>query len=160
MLPSARDVRSLVVALFSLNAGIERARRERRSASALALLQVIAGGEAIRPSEIAVRQHVHQSIVTRQIHAMEELGYVTVTANPADGRSCLVALTRAGIDELERLTRIGLDRFALFVRDWEPDDVRRLTDLLVKLQSSMAAASAAEERVKSDRHWSRKHISH
>lgn len=158
MAPSERDVRSMVVALFSLNAGIERARRERRSASALAMLQVIAAGEAIRPSEIAARQHVHQSIVTRQIREMEESGYVSVTANPADGRSCLVALTRAGVDELERLTRIGLDRFAFFVRDWQPDDVRGLTDLLEKLQSSMSAVSAGEQRVRSGRHWSRKHI--
>ena len=62
--PSDRDVQSMVAALFTLNAGIDRARRERKAASALNLLQVIATGEAARPSEIASRQRVHQSLVT------------------------------------------------------------------------------------------------
>jgi DNA-binding MarR family transcriptional regulator len=155
MSPNERDVQSMVTALFSLNAGIERARREKRAASALTLLQVIAAGEAIRPSEIASRQHVHQSLVTRQIREMEEAGYVAVTANPADGRSCLIALTPAGVAELDRLTRIGLERFAGFVSDWEPAQVRTLTDLLEKLQHSMAAVSAREQQRRAGRRWAR-----
>jgi hypothetical protein len=51
----SRDVESMVVALFTLNAAIERARRERKAARALNLLQVIASCEAKRPSEIAAR---------------------------------------------------------------------------------------------------------
>jgi DNA-binding MarR family transcriptional regulator len=143
----------MVVALFTLNAGIERARRERKAARALNLLQVIASGEATRPSEIAARQQVHQSLVTRQIREMEDAGFVAVTANPADGRSCLVELTPAGARELARLTKIGLERFALFVSDWEPDDVRTLTSLLEKLRESMASVSAHERPSMGGRRW-------
>jgi DNA-binding MarR family transcriptional regulator len=146
------DVRSMVAALFALNAGIERARREKKPASALSLLQVIAVGEAVRPSEIALRQHVHQSLVTRQIREMEDAGFVKVSANPADGRSCLVALTRAGRAEMDRLTEIGLQRFALFVNDWRSDEIRALTDLLEKLRRSMAEA-AGQERPARRRRW-------
>jgi DNA-binding MarR family transcriptional regulator len=146
------DVRSMVTALFALNAGLERARRERKPASALSLLQVIAVGEAVRPSEIAARQHVHQSLVTRQIREMEDAGYVKVSANPADGRSCLVTLTRAGRAEMDRLTEIGLQRFALFVRDWRSDEIHALTDLLEKLRRSMAEA-ADQERPAPGRRW-------
>lgn len=146
------DVRSMVTALFGINAGLERARREKKPASALSLLQVIAVGEAVRPSEIAARQHVHQSLVTRQIREMEDAGYVKVTANPADGRSCLVTLTRAGRKEMDRLIEIGLQRFALFVKDWGSDEVRAFTELLEKLQRSMVA-TADEERGPRGRRW-------
>jgi DNA-binding MarR family transcriptional regulator len=151
--PSDRDVEAMVVALFTLMANVDRARRERKAASALTLLQVIAGGDAMRPSEIATRQRVHQSLVTRQIRELEDAGYVTVTANPDDGRSCLVALTPSGGDELVRLTRIGLERFGLFVSDWKPEEVRTLAQLLEKLQASMTAVAARERPAASGRRW-------
>ncbi len=158
MVPSDRDVQSMAAALFTLNAGIDRARRERKAASALNLLQVIATGEAARPSEIASRQRVHQSLVTRQVREMEDAGYVTVNANPADGRSCLVELTPAGADELGRLTRVGLERFALFVSDWETEEVQTLTALLEKLQRSMSSVDATERRDTAARRWRRQPV--
>ncbi len=153
--PTELDVQSMVGALFSVNAGLERARRERKGAGALNLLQVIASGEATRPSEIASRQQVHQSLVTRQIQEMEEAGFVTVTQNPADRRSCLVGLTPEGEKELDRLRRIGLERFGSFVREWTPGEVRTLTALLEKLQRSMAAVNARERPVRPGRTWGR-----
>lgn len=155
MAPRQQDVQALVTALFTMNAGIERAKRERKAASALTLLQVVPVDQAIRPSEIAARQHVHQSLVTRQVREMEEAGYLQVTANPADGRSCLVSLTPAGIDELRRLTELGLDRFASFVQHWTVAEVRTLTALLTKLQLSMAAVNSAEQRPPGGRRWAR-----
>jgi DNA-binding MarR family transcriptional regulator len=144
----------MVTALFAMNAGIERARRQRKGAGTLSLLQVIAGRKAIRPSEIADLQQVHPSLVTRQIRELEDAGYVQVTADPADGRSYLVALVPAGADELHRLTQVGLDRFALFVADWEPGDVRMLAALLDKLVKSTAAVAARQQRP-AGRHWAR-----
>ena len=145
MAPSKADVHAMVAALFTLTAGMERARRQRKAAGTLSLLQLVAGSGAIRPSEIADRQGVHPSLVTRQVRELEDAGHVQVAADPADGRSCLVTLTSAGADELERLTQVGLDRFALFVADWQPGDVRTLTTLLDKLRNSMAAVAAQEQ---------------
>jgi DNA-binding MarR family transcriptional regulator len=150
-----RDVQAMVVALFTVNAGIERARRERKSVSALTLLQVVPADRPVRPSEIAALQHVHQSLVTRQVREMENAGYLKVTANPADGRSCLVSLTPSGSEELRRLTQVGLDRFASFVDDWKVDEVRALTALLEKLQQSMAALNASEQPPAIGRRWAR-----
>ena len=155
MAPTEPDVQSLVTALFTLNAGIDRAKRERRAASALTLLQVVPADQAIRPSEIAARQHIHQSLVTRQVREMEEAGYLQVTANPADGRSCLVSLTPAGLDELRRLTELGIERFASFVQHWTVDEVRTLTALLTKLQGSMAALNGEEQGPSRGRRWAR-----
>ena len=151
MPPSKDDVQSMVVALFTLTAGLERARRQRKAASALSLLQVIAERDGIRPSEIADLQLVHPSLVTRQVRDLEDAGYAQVTGDPADGRSWLVTLTPAGQDEMRRLRQVGLDRFALFVADWEPAEVRALTGLMDKLRTSIAAASEREQRTPTHR---------
>jgi DNA-binding MarR family transcriptional regulator len=153
MPPSKRAVQSMVGALFAMNAGIERARRQRKGASTLSLLQVIAGHESIRPSEIAELQGVSPSLVTRQVRELEDAGYARVTPDPADRRSCLVALEPAGAEELRRLEQFGLKRFALFVNDWEPHEVQSLTELLWKLQASMATVTAREQPRPVGRRW-------
>jgi DNA-binding MarR family transcriptional regulator len=107
---------------------------------------VIAGRDGIRPSEIADLQLVQPSLVTRQVRELEDAGYVQVSGDPADGRSWLVALTPAGRDEMRRLQQVGLDRFALFVADWEPGEVQALAALLDKLRTSMAAVGEREQR--------------
>jgi DNA-binding MarR family transcriptional regulator len=154
MAPSKADVKAMVAALFTLTAGMERARRQRKAAGTLSLLQLIADRGPIRPSEIADLQEVHPSLVTRQVRELEDAGHVHVVADPADGRSCLVTLTPAGAGELQRLTQVGLDRFALFVADWQPGDVRMLTALLDKLRNSIAAVAAQEQEQRpAGRRW-------
>jgi DNA-binding MarR family transcriptional regulator len=81
---------------------------------------------------------VHRSAVTHQLQALEEAGQVTLTVDPADRRSWFVALTDTGRTELDRLTSIGLDRFAAFVAGWDAQEVRTLTRLLVKFDASKA----------------------
>src|SRR5580704_17384714 len=115
---SRDDVRAMVTALFVTNAALDRARRQRKGASTLSLLQLIAAVSGIRPADIAAAQGVHPSQVTRQVRELDNLGLVHVTADATDQRSCLVTLTTAGTDELRLLTEEGLDRFASFVADW------------------------------------------
>src|SRR5580692_10120703 len=109
---SRDDVRAMVTALFVTNAALDRARRQRKGASTLSLLQVVGATPGIRPTEIAAAQAVHPSQVTRQVREFESAGLVRVTADPADRRSCRVTLTPAGVEEQARLTEEGLDRFA------------------------------------------------
>jgi DNA-binding MarR family transcriptional regulator len=99
-------------------------------------------------------QDVHPSQVTRQVRELESLGFMRVTADTADKRSCRVTLTSAGSGELRRLTEEGLDRFGSFVSDWEPEEVRMLTSLLEKLEESKAAV-AAQKRPPAGRRWAR-----
>jgi DNA-binding MarR family transcriptional regulator len=146
MPPNKGDVESMVVALFTLIGGIERATRLSKGASTLSLLQVVAGHEAIRPSEIADIQHVHPSLVTRQVRELERMGYIDVRSDPADRRACLVSVTSAGADKMHQLQQMGLERFATFVADWEPDEVRMLGSLLEKLERSKAEVGESERR--------------
>jgi DNA-binding MarR family transcriptional regulator len=132
----------MVTALFATNAALERARRQKKGAATLSLLQVLAARPDIRPSEIASAQDVHPSQITRQIRELEGNGLVQVNADPADKRSCRVSLTKAGAIEVKNLTEVGLDRFASFVADWDRDEVRMLTSLLEKLEASKEAKAA------------------
>jgi DNA-binding MarR family transcriptional regulator len=129
------------------------ARRERKAAGTLSLLQLVAGRQSLRPSEIAEVHGVHPSLVTRQVRELEDAGLFQVAADPADGRSCLLTLTPAGAGELQRLTQAGLDRFALFVADWQPSDVRILTALLDKPRNSITAVAAQEQQRPAGRLW-------
>jgi len=151
MAPIEKEVRAMVVALFTLNAGLERARRQSKGASALSLLQVIADHKGIRPSDIAELQQVHPSLVTRQLQELDEAGFVAITPDPSDGRSSLVAITPAGTKELRRLVNIGFERFTLFVADWTTDEVRAFTRMLEKFQQSKAAA--ANQPHQTGRRW-------
>ncbi len=144
----------MVTALFATNAALDRARRQRKGAGTLSLLQVVAATPGIRPSEIATAQDVHPSQVTRQVRELEREALIRVTPDAGDRRSCRVTLTSSGIDELQRLTEVGLDRFASFVADWDREEVRTLTTLLEKLELSKAEV-AAQRRPPAGRRWAR-----
>jgi DNA-binding MarR family transcriptional regulator len=142
--PTRQDVEQLVAALFAVTSGLERARRQIPDAAALSVLQVLAWAarqeptQEIRPKDIAAALGVHRSAVTHQLQALEEDGQVTLSVDPADRRSWFVALTETGRQELDRLTTIGLNRFASFVADWDAQEVRTLTRLLAKFDASKA----------------------
>lgn len=158
MHPTDNDVHEMVTALFTLIGSLERAGRRIPDAAALKVLQIIAIQDHSRPSEIAAQLDVHQSSVTRQVQVLQGKGYVTVVEDPADRRSCIITLSEAGRAEMARLTGIGLGRFAAFVADWDVDEVRTLTQLLIKLEDSKAEvgrreAAAAGSQPGKGRRW-------
>jgi DNA-binding MarR family transcriptional regulator len=154
MKPSPEDVEQLVAALFAVSGGLERARRRIPDAGALAVLYLVAARQRVRPSEIAAELGVHQSSVARQVRILEDAGRVAITPDPDDRRSCFIALTDAGREELERLRQVGLGRFASFVAEWDADDVRTLTRLLSKFADSKREVARREQRP-SGRRWQR-----
>lgn len=141
MHPNRQDVERMVVALMTSLRNVEHARRK-GDAGRLAALFVIAAQPQSSLKGISEELGLHPSSVTRQIQALEQDGHVKVKADPADGRSCRVSLTASGKAEIERLRRVGLDRFASFVAKWEAEEVRTLTRLLTKLERSKAEVNA------------------
>jgi len=141
MAPSRVDVERMVIALFTLSAGLERARRDSPGAGRLSVLQLLAAPEGQRPSDIAHTLQVSPSLVTRHVQALEEDGFVSVTRDPADHRACLVSRTARGAEEMRRLQEVGVARFASFVAGWDSSDVVNLTQLLERLEVDKHAAS-------------------
>ncbi|GLY43729.1 hypothetical protein Amsp01_097520 [Amycolatopsis sp. NBRC 101858] len=149
---SHEDLESVVYPLTRISEALRRAQSRAADPTRVAILRLAAGKGRVRPSEVAAELDVHQSSITRQTRALEDAGHVRLEADPEDRRSCLISLTEPGWDEVRRLTKLGLDRFADFLRDWSPEDVRRLGELLARLETSVAAA---KKRPGPGRRWQR-----
>lgn len=140
MRTTSTDVKRLVNALMECVRSIERAKRK-GLASQLVVMQTIAAHKNSQPSILSAELGLHLSSITRQIQTLSRAGLVKVTVNSADGRSRLVNLTKTGCAELNRLTQIGLKRFALFVEDWDASEVQTLASLLEKFEKSKTEVS-------------------
>jgi DNA-binding MarR family transcriptional regulator len=80
------------------------------SPSLTAALAPIEHHGPLTPSELAARERVQRPTVTRIVGRLEELGLVMRAADPADRRSSLITVTRAG-RELLAAARTRKDAF-------------------------------------------------
>jgi DNA-binding MarR family transcriptional regulator len=126
-----------------LRLGITRtARRLRQEAgndlspSLGSALATISRHGPLTPSELAVRERIQRPTATRLLAKLEEPGLVVRTADPQDGRSCLVAVTSDG-DALLAAGRTRKDAFlARRLRTLSAEDratLRRASEILEAL---------------------------
>lgn len=152
MKPTSDDLRALATPLLAVSAGLQRTLRGSSDSGALAILASSAQRSNLRPSDVASALGVHQSSITRQVHSLEAAGHVTLVEDPADRRSCFIRITDSGRKELDRLDRIGLERFAAFVAGWDATEVRELGRLLSKLEGAIVEFKR-RERAPVGRPW-------
>ncbi|MBL3666659.1 MarR family transcriptional regulator [Streptomyces sp. M2CJ-2] len=86
-----------------------------------------------RATELAAYIGVGKATMSRQLHALEELGLVTREPDPADGRAWLVALTPEGRDRVSRVREARRARYARSLADWDTGEVTELARLLHQL---------------------------
>jgi DNA-binding MarR family transcriptional regulator len=159
MQPNLEEVKQMVGALFSLVGSLKRAQKNNQPANLLALLQIIAARGQVRPSELAEELGVNQSSITRQIQGLEDEGDVIVSADPKDQRACIIRLTDPGQTKMHELTQIGIERFSKFVSDWDAEEVRMLTRLLLKLEQSKTKVAAREgSQIRAPSRWRHKEM--
>ena len=95
------------------------------------------GPQGQRPSELAARLRISKQALNYQLGQLERLGYLERRADPDDGRSKRVALTRRG----ERVVRSMRNAVADVERDWEarlgPRRFAELRRLLQELAEPM-----------------------
>jgi DNA-binding MarR family transcriptional regulator len=113
MTPKTTPDTSLTDAAARLRMGIVRtARRLRQEAAAeatgltptsLSALATVDRHGPLTPSELAKLERVRRPTVTRTLGCLEREGLVVRTPDPADGRSSLVSVNRAGRERLRRL---------------------------------------------------------
>jgi DNA-binding MarR family transcriptional regulator len=68
-----------------------------------AALATVANHGPLTPSELAERERVKRPTATRVISSLDDAGLVERTADPADGRACLVSTTGEGTKLLKRI---------------------------------------------------------
>ncbi len=91
-----------------------------------AALATISNLGPLTPSELAERERVRRPTATRIVTNLVDLGLVTRTPDPSDGRGFLVAPTAEGTALLKRLRGRKNVYLAKRMRDLDPDDVATL----------------------------------
>ncbi|MFI9719279.1 MarR family winged helix-turn-helix transcriptional regulator [Streptomyces sp. NPDC052396] len=90
-----------------------------------------------RATDLAAYFGVGKATMSRQLRALDELGLIIRTPDPADGRASLVELTEEGG---ARFSRVRDARRAQYVRklvDWDREEIAELARLLNQLNTSM-----------------------
>jgi DNA-binding MarR family transcriptional regulator len=91
-----------------------------------AALATIFNHGPLTPSELAERERIRRPTATRIISSLAELGLVSRTPDPSDGRGSLVAATREGAALRKRLRGRKNVYLAKRMRDLDPEDVATL----------------------------------
>jgi DNA-binding MarR family transcriptional regulator len=106
------------------------------SPSMMAALATIENHGPLTPSELAERERIKRPTATRVLQRLEEEGLIERSADPDDGRSAVVCVTREGGALLKRLRSRKNAYLARRLRALPADDVaalERAADVLERL---------------------------
>src|SRR5882757_2578995 len=94
--------------------------------------------QGTRATDLAAHYLLDKSTVSRQVAALERLGFIERRVDPADHRVQVLHLAPGGIEILAnaRLTRRAV--FQQRLASWDPEDVKRFADYLVRYNSEAA----------------------
>ena len=100
----------------------------------------------LTPSELAERERVKRPTATRTVARLEELGLVSRTPDPSDGRACIVATTDEGTALMKRLRTRKNAYLASRIRDLPPEDLDALEHAAEVLERLLEDHKAPQQR--------------
>jgi len=106
------------------------------SPSMTGALATIENRGPLTPSELAEFERIKRPTATRVLRRLEEAGLIERTADPSDGRSALVAVTKDGAALLKKLRSRKNAYLARRLRELPDEDVaalERAADVLERL---------------------------
>lgn len=118
------------------NTTLRLARQFRRHAdpgltpSQMSALSTLERRDGLRIGELAVREQIGKSSVTRLVANLELLGYVDRQPDPFDGRSFCVGITPQGRRLLARSNELASEYLEQRVAELSPEDRRLLLSAL------------------------------
>ncbi|MCQ4208304.1 MarR family winged helix-turn-helix transcriptional regulator [Streptomyces longispororuber] len=90
---------------------------------------------AQRATELAAYIGVGKATMSRQLRALEELGFVAREPDPADGRAWLVSLTDRGRADFRQVRDARRVRYVRQLAGWDRHEVAELARLLHQLNA-------------------------
>jgi len=100
--------------------------------TAFPILRCVALG-TVGLSSLAAELDVDLSTMSRQVRTVEQAGLLARTADPADGRAVVLALTDDGTEVLKRIRATRRSLVGSQLDDWSDEDVADLARLLHRL---------------------------
>ena len=82
--------------------------------------------------DLAARYGLDKSTVSRQVQALERLGFLERRPAPEDHRAQMLYLTPAGTDILAQVTESRHAAVAERLEGWGDDDITRFAELLIR----------------------------
>ncbi|MGB8649410.1 MAG: MarR family transcriptional regulator [Mycobacteriales bacterium] len=114
----------------------------------MALWRIVDEGP-LRPTALAGLLEVDLSVVSRQVRALEDVGFVERRPDPADARAALVSATANGRAAFLRTQQQRAEVLDEVLADWPEQDrmnlVRLLTRFNVELEAAIATRQSAAE---------------
>lgn len=92
--------------------------------------------ESTTLSALAEALDTDKGQLSRTVRELEELGLVTRTPDPTDGRSSLISATADGLTRLREVRAPRENALSNALDRWDVDDIRELTRLLHALSES------------------------
>jgi DNA-binding MarR family transcriptional regulator len=113
-----------------------------------ALLRIVEEGP-LRPTALAGLLEVDLSVVSRQIKALEDVGFVQRTSDPADARASLVSASEAGLAAFRETQTQRTQVLGEVLGPWPQEDrdnfVRLLTLFNAELEANISRRRDAEQ---------------
>lgn len=98
--------------------------------------------EPQRVSLLAEHVYSDVSTVSRQVTTLASHGLLEKVADPQDGRACMVSLSAAGAELVERLKASRGEWLRQLMDDWEPADAAAFGDYLERFATSAELSKA------------------
>ena len=103
----------------------------------------------LRPTALSALLGVDLSVVSRQIKALETVGFVSRAPDPSDARAALVSATPSGRAAFDQTRQQRTEVLNEVLSAWPPEDrselVRLLTRFNIELDASIGRRQAALE---------------
>lgn len=93
----------------------------------------------VRPTTLAGQLGVHLSVVSRQVQALVEAGFVQREDDPDDARATLIRVTGAGRDAFQEAQRSRTLMLDEVLSSWPEEDSRRFVVLLRRFNEQIEA---------------------
>lgn len=134
----AEDVAALQDVSLRLTRKLRKRSQTDLSMSQISALSTIQRHGPLRVGELARREQISKSSVTRLVARLEGTGYLERTVDPDDGRSFMVAITAHGHELLAAARQRANEFLALQVGRLSEDDRRSIMAALPSLERLIA----------------------
>jgi DNA-binding MarR family transcriptional regulator len=110
------------------------------SAPGMGLLGVLERGGPQRVSVVARRAGMVVPLASRELHRLQDQGFVTRRADGSDGRAVVVTITAKGRDAYRRLRAASVSAAGDALAGWKASELAELARLLSRLADDFGAA--------------------